>query len=187
MYLIVGLGNPGTKYDWTRHNVGFETINKLSFDLDTPLKLKKKLKAEIFITKDAVFAKPMTYMNLSGEAVYALSNFYNIPTQKIVIITDEIDFETGRVKIQKTISAGGHNGMKSIIAHCGVDMNRIRIGVGLKPKEVPMADYVLGRFFKEEHDTIIAAITKASDAVICILKHGMDKTMNEFNKGDFKK
>lgn len=181
MYLIVGLGNPGTNYDWTRHNVGFETINKLSFDLDTELKFKKKFKAEVFAFKDAIFAKPMTYMNLSGESVFALSNFYNIPNEKIIIISDEIDFETGKVKIQKTLSAGGHNGMKNIIAHCGSDINRVRIGVGLKPKEVKMADYVLGRFFKEEHETIINSITKASDAIIYTLKNGIDKTMNAFN------
>ena len=182
MYLVVGLGNPGKQYDWTRHNIGFEVIDKLAYDLGINLKLKKKFRAEIAATSDLLLAKPMTYMNLSGESLLSLVSFYNVPIDKIIIIQDEVDLPVGKIQIRKTLSSGGHNGIKNIIAHLGKDMNRIRIGIGPKPKEILMADYVLSGFFKQEHEVVVNSITKASDAIIFILKNGMDKAMNEFNK-----
>jgi PTH1 family peptidyl-tRNA hydrolase len=181
MYLIVGLGNPGKEYDWTRHNIGFEVIDKLAFDLGISLKLKKKFRAEIAATSDLLLAKPMTYMNLSGESVLSISSFYNVPPEKIIIIQDEIDLPIGRIQLRKTLSAGGHNGIKNIIAHLGKEINRIRIGIGPKPKEILMEDYVLSGFFKQEHEAVINSITKASESAISILKNGIDKAMNEFN------
>ena len=185
MYLVVGLGNPGKEYDWTRHNIGFEVIDKLAFDLGVSLKLKKKFRAEIASTSDLILVKPMTYMNLSGESVLSLASFYNIQVDKIIIIQDEVDLPIGKIQLRKTLSAGGHNGIKNIIFHLGKDINRIRIGVGSKPKEILMADYVLSRFFKNEHEAVLGSITKATDAVIHTLKYGIDKAMNEFNKDDF--
>ncbi|MCL1924774.1 MAG: aminoacyl-tRNA hydrolase [Defluviitaleaceae bacterium] len=181
MYLIVGLGNPGKQYDWTRHNIGFETIDKLCFDLKITLKEKKRFKAQVAQTADAIFAKPLTYMNLSGESVLSLASFYNISHEKIIIIQDEVDLPVGKIQLRKTLSAGGHNGIKNIIAHLGKDINRIRIGIGLKPKQILMADYVLSKFFKEEHEAIINSVTIASEAALYILKNGIDKAMNEFN------
>jgi PTH1 family peptidyl-tRNA hydrolase len=186
MWLIVGLGNPEKDYKGTRHNVGFEVINKLAYDHNIEIN-KAKHRAHIgegFISgKKVILAKPQTFMNLSGESVRDLVNFYKPAAAEIIVVYDDISLLPGEVRIREKGSAGGHNGMKNILYQLETDeFPRVRIGIGEKPRGWDLADYVLSRFKKEEQEDILFGITDAADAVGLIIKEGTINAMNHFNK-----
>lgn len=185
-WLLVCLGNPGDKYENTRHNVGFMVADEIGERCNGPIqKLKFKALTNIFtISGEKVLVmKPTTYMNLSGEAVRQAVDFYKLPPERVLVISDDTALAVGRLRIRKGGSAGGHNGLKSIIQHLGSDQfPRIRVGVGEKPHpDYDMADWVLGKFAGEDKKAIDAAVKRAADAVECLIKHGCDKAMNQFN------
>ena len=186
MYLVAGLGNPGKEYDMTRHNIGFHTIDYIADKLGVKIK-KLKYKAiygECDINGEKVLlVKPQTYMNLSGESISEFVKFFKIPTENVIIISDDIALETGRIRIRKKGSAGGHNGLKNIIYMLNSEnFNRIRIGVGAPTHpDYDLKDFVLGRFTKEEIPVLEESIIKSYKAVVEIIKRGADSAMNKFN------
>ena len=185
-WILVCLGNPGDKYENTRHNVGFMVADELGERARLPIqKLKfKALTNLLTISGEKVLVmKPVTYMNLSGEAVRQAADFYKIPPERILVVSDDTALAVGRLRIRRSGSAGGHNGLKNIIQHLGSDQfPRIRVGVGEKPHpDYDLADWVLGKFVGEDKKAIDAAVKRAADAVECILKHGVDTGMNRFN------
>lgn len=185
MYLVVGLGNPEGEYSNSRHNMGFDTINKIAEKLDVKISREKykSLYGETTINNEKVILlKPQTYMNLSGDSIIQFKNFYKIPDENIIIIYDDMDIEKGNIKIRKQGGPGSHNGMKSVIDVLNTDVfPRIRIGIG-RPmfKEMTIA-YVLEKISKEEREILDKAIDKAADATIDIIEKGIDKTMNMYN------
>ena len=187
MYIIAGLGNPGKEYENTRHNVGFGVIDKLA-DQENITVLERKHKAVIgkgYVEgQKCILAKPRTFMNLSGESIRELIDYYKADEKtQLVVISDDISLEPGQIRIRKKGSAGGHNGLKNIISHLGHDsFIRIRMGVGEKPKGYDLADYVLGHFSGEEKKVMEEAAAKAADAIRTIIAKGPDAAMNEFNK-----
>ena len=186
MYIIVGLGNPGKEYTNTRHNIGFDSIDKLA-EAEGISVLEKKHKAIIgkgyVAGQKAILAKPQTYMNLSGESVRELIDYYKVDeTSELIVISDDISLDVGQVRIRKKGSAGGHNGLKSIIAHLGHDnFMRIKMGVGEKPKGYDLADYVLGHFSAEDQKLMNEAFKEAADAAVVIMTEGLDSSMNQYN------
>ena len=186
MYLVAGLGNPGKQYDMTRHNIGFHTIDYIADKLGVKIK-KLKYKAiygECDINGEKVLlVKPQTYMNLSGESISEFVKFFKIPTENVIIISDDIALETGRIRIRKKGSAGGHNGLKNIIYMLNSEnFNRIRIGVGAPTHpDYDLKDFVLGRFTKDEIPVLEESIIKSYNAVEEIIKRGADSAMNKFN------
>ena len=185
MYIIAGLGNPGEKYDNTRHNAGFLTIDALAdrYGIDVREKAHKALIGKGVIEgQKVILAKPQTYMNLSGESIRALVDYYKVTQEELVIIFDDISLEPGQLRIRKKGSAGGHNGIKSIIAHLGTqEFTRIKVGVGEKPPRMDLADYVLGRFAKEEQDTMKEAFETAAKAAVAIMTEGADAAMHQYH------
>ena len=185
-WLVVGLGNPGEKYENTRHNVGFLTVDELAERARVPVQ-KLKYRALTNTVElggaRALLMKPVTYMNLSGEAVGQAARFYKIPPERVLVISDDVSLPLGKLRIRKSGSAGGHNGLKNIIQHLGTDQfPRVKIGVGEKPHpDYDMADWVLSRFTGEDLKTITEAVKRAADAVECVVKDGPDKAMNRFN------
>ena len=187
MYLIIGLGNPGIEYKHTRHNVGFETISKLAYDFNIPLKSTRKFKSQTgegrIGGKNVMLMQPQTYMNLSGEAAAAAINFYKIPVDNIIIIYDDVNLPVGDIRVRQRGSAAGQKGMISIISHLNTEeFPRIRIGIGQKPPSWKLSDYVLSRFLKEEWEDMIEGITKAGDAAEMILQRDVPSAMNAYNK-----
>lgn len=186
MYLIAGLGNPGREYEMTRHNIGFEAIDYIADKCAVKVK-KLKFKGLFEKTKiggeDVILLKPQTYMNLSGESIRDFSAFFKIPPEKIIVISDDIYLDEGRIRIRKNGSAGGHNGLKSIIYQLNSDnFIRIRIGVGeQQEKGQDLADFVLSRFTKSQIPILEQAIVNASDAVSEIIINGVESAMNKFN------
>ncbi|MBO4863220.1 MAG: aminoacyl-tRNA hydrolase [Eubacterium sp.] len=185
MKIIVGLGNPGLKYAGSRHNMGFSAITALSDKHGIKLNKKelKSITGHGFIEGEkVVLAEPQTYMNLSGEAVRALIDFYKCTAEDLIIIYDDADIDVGRIRIRKQGSAGGHNGIKNIIEHLGTDtFDRIKIGIGKRPDEWEMMDYVLSRPAKEDLPTIRDAVNRAADAVSEIIRSDADSAMNLYN------
>ena len=185
-WLLVCLGNPGDKYENTRHNVGFMVADEVAERQRAPIQ-KVKFKAltnVLTISGEKVLVmKPTTYMNLSGEAVGDAARFYKIPADHVLVISDDTDLPVGKLRIRKNGSAGGHNGLKSIIQHLGTDQfPRLKVGVGGKPHpDYDMADWVLGKLQGEDKKTMDAAVKRAADAIECLLKDGADKAMNKFN------
>lgn len=181
--VIVGLGNPGSKYEQTRHNVGFMFVDKLaesynvSFVLD---KQKEALIADIYIDgKKHLLVKPVTYMNNSGNAVIKVLNYWNIDPSELIVVYDDMDLEVGKIRIRKFGSAGGHNGMKSIIAHIQTqDFKRIRIGIGRSQDNI---EHVLGKFKPSERPLIEDAVSLAPNLIIDYLAKGIDFLMNRYN------
>lgn len=186
MYIIVGLGNPTKEYAATRHNIGFDAITKIADDYNISLDMKKhkSLCGRGYIEGEkVVLVQPQTYMNLSGEAVRELKDFYKVDNSEIIIIYDDISLDVGQIRIRTKGSAGGHNGIKSIINHLGSDeFPRIKIGVGDKPKGWDLADYVLGRFSGEEDIVMRDVLERTSKACKCMITEGLDVAMNQFNK-----
>ena len=185
-WLIVGLGNPGEKYENTRHNVGFQVIDELAERQGKPVqRLKFKALTGLLTIggEKALVLKPVTYMNLSGEAVRPAADFYKLPPERILVISDAVALAAGRLRIRAKGSAGGHNGLKSIIQHLGTDQfPRIRVGVGEKPHpDYDLADWVLGRPQGEDKKAIDGAVKRAADAVECILSQGLERGMGRFN------
>lgn len=187
MYLIVGLGNPGRQYENTKHNVGFDTVDYLIEEYRIPqagVKHKAMYGKGIIAGQKVLIAKPLTYMNLSGESVRELVDYYKIdPETELIVLYDDISLEPGQIRIRKKGSAGGHNGIKNIIAQIGTDVfTRVKIGVGEKPKNWDLADYVLSPFGKEERAAVDDAIKKAAKAVEMIVQEEIDSAMNMFNR-----
>lgn len=186
MYLVVGLGNPGRQYEMTRHNIGFHTIDHMADELGVKVK-KLKFKALFGETQiggeKVLLVKPQTYMNLSGESVSGFADFYKIPAENIIVISDDIALKAGKIRVRAKGSAGGHNGLKSIIYMLESDrFPRVRIGVGAPEHEDhDLADYVLGRFGKDEIPVMEDAMIRAAQAVCEIIEHGPESAMNKFN------
>ena len=185
-WLIVGLGNPGVAYENTRHNIGFQVLDQLGERQKKPIqRLKFKALTNLFtISGEKVLVmKPVTYMNLSGEAVRPAADFYKIPPERILVVSDDTALPAGRLRIRKGGSAGGHNGLKSIIQHLGSDQfPRLRVGVGKNPHpDYDMADWVLGKFTGEDKKKMDQAVERAAEAIECILKDGLDRGMSRFN------
>ena len=185
MYIIVGLGNPSKQYEGTRHNAGFMTLDVLAdrYNIDISEKKHKALCGKGVIEGNkVVLLKPQTFMNLSGESVRAAADFYKVAPEQIIVIYDDISLEPGQLRVRKKGSAGGHNGMKNIIAHLGTqDFPRIRVGVGEKPAGMDLADYVLGRFSKGERELLEEAFKEGARAAVAILCDGIESAMNQFN------
>ncbi|MDR5588119.1 MULTISPECIES: aminoacyl-tRNA hydrolase [Clostridium] len=183
MFLIVGLGNPGSKYDNTRHNIGFEVIDNISneYNIDINRQKFKGVYGEGFIANNKVILlKPTTYMNLSGDSVREVANFYKISNENIIVIYDDISLDIGRLRIREKGSAGGHNGIKSIIANLSTDVfPRIKVGVG--QPNINLVDYVLGKFSKEEKEVLKESIEAATNSVEEIIKQDVNSAMNKFN------
>jgi PTH1 family peptidyl-tRNA hydrolase len=183
--LIIGLGNPGKRYEGTRHNVGFEVIDLLSRDFSIPInksKHKSHIGEGLIGESKVILIKPQTYMNLSGQAVSEVMRYYGKTPGDIIIIYDDTALPAGKLRIRKVGSSGGHNGVKDIIWQLQTDeFARVRIGVGEKPSGWELADYVLSRFKPNETDGINQAVSEAASAVESILREGVDAAMNKHN------
>lgn len=185
-WLVVGLGNPGPKYEWTRHNVGFLVVDELAERANLPvqkLKFKALTNTALIGDQSVLLMKPTTYMNLSGEAVGQAARFYKIPPERVLVISDDVALPQGKLRIRRSGSAGGHNGLKNIIAHLGSDQfPRVKVGVGGKPHpDSDMADWVLSKFTGPDKTAMEQTIDRAADAVTCLLAQGVDKAMASFN------
>lgn len=185
MYLIVGLGNPEEEYSKTRHNMGFNVINKISNEYKIEVNKKKfdgLLGDGIIEDEKVLLLKPQTYMNLSGKSIIQVVNFYKIPLKNIIIIYDDMDIEPGLIRIRKKGSSGSHNGMKSVISELNSEeFTRIRVGIGKPKNDNDMINYVIGAIPEEEFENLGKGVEKAKEAVIEILKNGVDIAMNKFN------
>ena len=185
-WLIVGLGNPGSKYDRTRHNCGFRAVDVLAKDLGCKIDKGKfqGLYGQVeYNGKKLYLLKPQTYMNASGTSVLQLSAYFNIPPQRIIVMFDDISLPPGRLRIRGDGSAGGHNGIKSIISQLGSqDFPRIKIGVGAKPTpEYDLADWVLSTFSASEEKALAPALQSAADAALYLIENGVPPTANRYN------
>ena len=185
-YIIAGLGNPGAKYEMTRHNAGFLAIDMLAMKQNKEIKRRKfhALTCDAEIEgKKCLLMKPQTFMNNSGEAIGEAAKFYKIPPQNIIVLSDDISLDVGKIRIRRKGSAGGHNGLKSIIAHLGSeDFPRVKIGVGKKPNAyMDLADWVLGRFPKELEPQLKEALENADGAISLIVQDKFDRAMNLYN------
>ncbi len=185
MYLIVGLGNPEEEYSNTRHNMGFNTINKLAkqYNIEINKSKFKSLYGNGIIEKEKVILlKPQTYMNLSGTAIKEVMDFYKINKEELIIIYDDIDIEPGIIKIRKKGGPGTHNGMKSVVNEIKTqDFTRVRVGIGMPSNKSDLINYVIGKISKDDIEKLEDGTTKAKDALIEIIKNGVDTAMNKFN------
>lgn len=187
MYIIAGLGNPKPEYMHTRHNVGFDTIDiigdKNDISVET-LKLRSLIGKGMIAGQKVILVKPQTFMNLSGESIRPLADYFKIDVRsELIVVYDDICLEPGNIRIRKKGSAGGHNGMKSIITHLGTDeFMRVRVGVGEKPKGYDLADYVLGHFSQAEKEAVYSGMIRAAGAVEMLLKGDIDGAMTEYNR-----
>ncbi|GFI51521.1 aminoacyl-tRNA hydrolase [Lachnospiraceae bacterium 62-26] len=187
MFIIAGLGNPTLQYEGTRHNAGFDVIDALADKYNISVDYRKNrafIGKGMIAGRKVILAKPQTYMNLSGESVRGLADYYKIDEEtELLIIYDDVSLDVGQLRIRKKGSAGGHNGIKSIIAELGTDVfPRIKVGVGEKPKQYDLADYVLGHFSKAERELMEEGYERAVRAVEMILSDGIDPAMNEYNR-----
>ena len=185
-WLLVGLGNPGREYEKTRHNCGFRAIDGLAEKLGCRIdkgKFQGLYGHTVWEGKKLFLLKPQTFMNLSGRSVLQLSAFFNIPPQRIIVMFDDISLEPGRLRIRKDGSAGGHNGIKSIIAELGSqDFPRVKIGVGAKPNpEFDLAAWVLSTFSASEEKALSSSLEWAAEAALCIVRDGVQEAANRFN------
>ena len=185
-WLLVCLGNPGEKYENTRHNVGYMVADEIGERCRSPIqKLRFKALTDVVTIsgQKVLVMKPVTFMNLSGEAVRQAVDFYKVAPDHVLVVSDDTALAVGRLRIRRGGSAGGHNGLKNIILHLGTDQfPRLRVGVGEKPHpDYDMADWVLGKFQGEDKKAIDQAVKRAADAVECILAEGIDRGMSRFN------
>ena len=185
MYVVVGLGNPGKQYENTRHNVGFNVIDILAKEYGISV---SKIKHKALIgegrvgSEKVLLVKPQTYMNLSGETLIDIYNYYKVDLENIVVIYDDIDLDVGKLRIRKKGSAGTHNGMRSIVKCLGsTEFPRVRVGVSKPMPGQNLADFVLSRFRKEEADDLAMGLEKACNAVDCIIRENLDLAMNKYN------
>lgn len=186
MYMIAGLGNPEPKYDGTRHNVGFETIDHMADRLGirmTDHKFRALMGSGRVGEEKVLLVKPLTYMNLSGESLQEIVNFYKLEDlSHVIVISDDVDLEVGKMRIRRSGSAGGHNGLKNIILHLGsMDFPRIRIGVGHKPEGGDLVNWVLGHFDAEGQVIMDKMKDLATEAALCIMEEGTEAAMNRYN------
>lgn len=185
MHLIVGLGNPENDYSKTRHNMGFNVINKLAIQYNIDVnksKFKGLYGSGLIEGEKVILLKPQTFMNLSGESIIEIMNFYKITSEDLIVIYDDIDIDIGNVRIRKSGSAGTHNGMKSVISCINSEkFIRVRVGIGKPKNKMDMISYVLGHIPEEEQKELDKGIETAKDAVIEILKNNVDSAMNKFN------
>lgn len=185
-WLIVGLGNPGKEYEKTRHNAGFRAIDVLAEKIGCRIdkgKFQGIYGQANYAGTKVYLLKPLTYMNLSGRSVVQLSAYFHVPPQRIIVLFDDISLEPGRLRVRADGSAGGHNGIKSIIAEIGSqDFPRVKIGVGAKAHpEQDLADHVLSGFTASEEKALLSALDRAADAALCIIDHGVPEAANRFN------
>ncbi len=185
MFLIVGLGNPEEEYSNTRHNMGFDTINKLANEYNIKInknKFKGLCGSGIIENEKVILLKPQTYMNLSGESIKEAMTFYKIKSENIIVIYDDIDIEPGIIKIRKKGGPGGHNGMKSVISEIDTqNFPRIRIGIGKPENKGQLIEYVIGKMPQTDKDILEKATTLGKEAILEIIKNGVDIAMNKFN------
>ena len=186
MLIIAGLGNPGKEYENTRHNAGFMVMDALAEKIGADIS-EKKHKAlcgkGVIGGEKVILMKPQTYMNSSGESIRAAADYYKVDPEDILIVYDDISLAPGQLRIRAKGSAGGHNGIKSIIAHLGTqEFPRVKVGVGEKPKGYDLADYVLSRFQKDERVLMEEAFERAGEAAVCMMNDTMEHAMNQFNK-----
>ena len=186
MFIIAGLGNPTREYEGTRHNVGFDVIDRLAarYNIDVDVKKHRALIGKGMIAgQKVILAKPQTYMNLSGESIRSILDYYKVdPETELIVIYDDISLDVGKLRIRAKGSAGGHNGIKNIIAMTGTqNFMRIKVGVGEKPKGWDLADYVLGHFSTEDRAKVEEAIGHAMDAAVLMMQGEVDKAMNDYN------
>jgi PTH1 family peptidyl-tRNA hydrolase len=185
MKAIVGLGNPGAEYDGTRHNVGFDVVDELARRWQVRLKSWKSVaNLARVIDRDALLVKPKTFMNLSGEAVQRIAAFHQIDPSAVLILVDDVNLPLGRLRLRRGGSAGGHNGLKSVIQHLGPEFPRLRIGVGRGDSARDLSNHVLGTIVGDERETIERAETRAADAAECFLERSIEVAMNLFNAPD---
>lgn len=185
-WIVVFLGNPGTKYDKTRHNAGFMTADKCEKATGariTRVRFRALTDQTRVGEETVLLMKPQTYMNLSGEAVGEAAKFYKVPPERVLVVSDDLSLPTGKLRIRAKGSAGGHNGLKSIIQHLGTDaFPRVKIGVGAPPHpDYDMADWVLGRFTGKDAQDMDAACARAWEAVETVITQGTEKAMSQFN------
>lgn len=185
-YLIVGLGNPGSKYEGTRHNVGYAALDVLAEKLHLKVdrvKFQGLMAQGSYQGTKVILLKPTTYMNLSGQSVSAAARFYKIPPEHIIVLSDDISLDPGRLRVRKNGSAGGHNGLKSIISSLGSqEFPRVKIGVGAKPHpDYDLADWVLGTFAKEQKKLMEETYEKAANAALLLMEQGPEAAANKFN------
>ena len=186
MYLVVGLGNPGKQYEATRHNMGFDTVDRLVEDYNVPqggVKFNAMDGKTMIGGEKVILMKPLSFMNLSGGPVREMANYFKIdPESELIVIYDDIDLEPGQLRIRKQGSAGGHNGLKDIIGRLGTQkFMRVKVGVGAKPKGWDLADWVLGKFPAELYPALREGNKRACEAVECIISEGIESGMNKFN------
>ena len=185
MYIIAGLGNPTKTYEGTRHNIGFDMIDAIAdkYNIDVTTKKHKALTGKGRIDGvPVILAKPQTYMNLSGESIRDIADFYKIPAENIIIRYDDISLEVGQLRIRKKGSAGGHNGIKNIIAHLGTqEFPRIKVGIGSKPEGWDLADYVLSKYSKAERECLRDAQQDVAGAAALMVHDDVDGAMNQYN------
>ncbi len=181
--LVVGLGNPGPEYEGTRHNIGFHLLGQMAESRNWNWSRERKLRAKVAKANAAlILAKPLTYMNLSGNAVSRVARLYKLKPEQILIIYDDIDLPVGKIRFRANGSAGGHNGIKSIIEYLGTkEFPRLKIGIGSAAGKGGMVDHVLGKFDKEEWAKLEKVLANAEDGVNCVLSSGLDTAMNRFN------
>ena len=187
MFIIAGLGNPDEKYQGTRHNVGFDVVDRLAEKYQIAVDTKKHralIGKGVIEGQKVLLVKPQTYMNLSGESIRSLVEYYKIdPEEELIVIYDDISLEPGKIRIRKKGSAGGHNGIKDIIAKTGTDQfARVKVGVGEKPAGWDLADHVLGRFSPEDREKFDDAVKEAVDAVTLMVQDRTDEAMNRYNR-----
>ena len=182
--LVAGLGNPGREYDQTRHNIGFMVLDHLAQRHGLTYSYSSNWSCQWCWWGDALLVKPLTYMNRSGDALSAVSRFYKIAPEEMLVVVDDVALPLGRLRLRINGGDGGHNGLRSIIAHFGEGFARLRIGVGAAAGADQLVEHVLSRFRSEEHDQVARAVTRAADAVEHTRAHGIAAAMNVFNRAE---
>lgn len=185
-YIVAGLGNPGSKYDGTRHNIGFETLDYIAAKNNVAItKAKFSALYGVWETEGCkvMLLKPQTFMNLSGEAIGQAARFYKVPAENIIVIFDDVSLDVGKLRIRTKGSAGGHNGIKSIISHIGQDFPRIKMGVGQKPNpDYDLADWVLGKFSQDDKKLLENRFQDTEKALELMISGDVQKAMNLYNR-----
>jgi peptidyl-tRNA hydrolase, PTH1 family len=183
MKAIVGLGNPGREYAGTRHNIGFDVVDEVARRWTVQLRPWKSVAAvAVASARGAVLVEPQTFMNRSGEAVSTIAAFHKLEPSDVLVVVDEVQLPLGRLRLRRSGSAGGHNGLKSIIQHLGVEFPRLRVGVGRGDPQWDLADHVLSRFGRDEREVVADVVTRAADAIELFVAEGLDAAMNRFNQ-----